>query len=77
MKASPEIELIAGLILCVTSLAMLWSAICDPKLHDHWLLRPRWWGHGPRAGRLGAAFGAVFWLAIGIWLISLAVNRLG
>jgi hypothetical protein len=77
MKASPEIELLVGTVLCVYSLVILWSTIRRPKLLDHWLLRPRWWGTGPRAGRIGAAFGGMVWLLIGVWLIGLAANRLG
>jgi hypothetical protein len=78
MRASAELELLLGIAFCTYSLVTLWSAIWRPKLLDHWLLRPRWFGAtGPRAGRIGAAFGAIVWLCIGFWLIHLAANRLG
>ena len=76
MKAPPMIDLLVGLVLTIYACVSLWSVIFRPKLLDHWLLRPRWWGTGPRAGRAGAAFGGVVWLAIGVWIIWAGLKRL-
>ena len=76
MKAPPEVELVFGIGLSVYSLVMLWSASYRPKLLDRWWLRPRWEGTGPRAGRVGAAFGAAVWLCVGVFVIHHAVGQL-
>lgn len=78
MKASPVVELLIGVILVANSCVTIWAAIFRPKLLDHWLLRPRWFGAGSlRAGPVGATIGAAFWLGIGTWILWLSIGRLG
>ncbi len=76
MKAPPALELLLGLLLTTYGATTLWSAFFRPKLLDHRLLQPRWWGTGPKAGRIGAILGGVVWSGIGAWLIWLALHRL-
>jgi len=77
MKAPPEVELLIGVILVVNSGVTIWAVVFRPKLLDHWFLRPRWFNSsGPRAGPVGAMLGALIWLVIGVWIISLSIGRL-
>ena len=76
MKAPPEFELLLGVLLVLNGIVTIWAAAFRPKLLSHWLLRPRWFGAGgPRAGRVGATFGALVWLGIGLWLVRLSVSH--
>ena len=70
MQASPELEALFGLCLAIYASVTVVAAIWRPKLLDHGLLRPRWWGYGPRAGRAAAAFGSGVWLTIGLALLG-------
>src|SRR5687768_8594467 len=76
MKAPPEIQALFGIGLMAYALVTLGAAIWCPKLLDNPLLRPRWWGSGPRASRAAAGFGSGVWLTIGILLVGNALNVL-
>ena len=77
MKVPPAVELVIGVILVVNCGFITWAVFFRPKLLDHWLLRPRWFGPGGRrAGPVGAMLGAVLWLVIGVWLIFLSISQL-
>ncbi len=76
MKASPEIEALFGLCLAIYASVTITAAIWRPKLLDHGLLRPRWWGYGPRAGRVAAGLGSGVWLTIGLALLGKAFHVL-
>jgi hypothetical protein len=76
MKASPEIQALFGIGIMVYALVMLGAAIWWPKLLNNPLLRPRWWGFGPRASRAAAGIGSGFWLTIGMFLLGNALNIL-
>ena len=76
MKAPPEFELLLGVLLVLNGSVTIWAASFRPMLLSRWLLRPRWFGAGgPRAGRVGATFGALVWLGIGLWLVRLSVSH--
>lgn len=76
MKASPEIQALVGCFFIVYALIAFFAAIWRPKLLDHALMRPRWWGFGPRATRAAVAFGSGFWSTVGVWLLGGALGIL-
>lgn len=76
MKLPPFFELLLGVALVAYASVMFWAAVFRPRLLEHPLLQPRWMlGQGPRAGRAGAAFGAIVWFGVGSWFVWLALHR--
>ena len=77
MKASPAIEFLVGAVLVGNFCLTLLAVFIRPKLLNHWLVRPRWFGvAGPLAGPVGAMFGAIVWLAFGLLLVWHSVGQL-
>ena len=71
MKASPEVGAMFGVALCAYAIVTASVAISRPKLLNHWALRPKWWGFGPRASPFASALGSGVWFSIGVFLIDL------
>ena len=75
MKLPPFFELLLGVASVAYASVMFWAAVFRPRLLAHPLLRPRWIsGQGARAGRIGAAFGAIVWFCVGGWLAWLSLH---
>jgi hypothetical protein len=74
MTISPAFAALIGLGFLAYGSAILFAALWRPTLLSHPLLRPRWWGFGPRATRIASGLGSGAHLVIGSFLIAHAAG---
>ena len=67
MRVSAEIQALVAVGLVVYGTVALYAAIWRPKLLDNPLVRPRWWGFGPKASRPASGFAAGAWIVLGFF----------
>ena len=76
MDTFNEFQALFGLGLTMYALVSLYAILWRPKMLSNPILRPRWFGFGPKASRAAAGFGSFGWLTIGIFALGHAFDAL-